>query len=231
MKKLHLGCGTRYLNEYINIDFPPTQHTVQEHLVADRYEDICTLCFQNGSIDEVRLHHVFEHFPRQTALALLCRWTDWLKQGATLRIETPDLALCARTLAFPWVSDNKKSQVVRHLFGSHEAAWAVHWDGWYKERFKRTLSLLGYENIRFERNRYEKVLHNIEVFATRNAKKFSLAEYEALVSKLLGDSLITHATKHSACEIAESEKIMHSVWMSEWKTAYLFDATDREISG
>src|SRR5512139_881733 len=105
MTKLHLGCGTRYLDGYVNIDHPPSEHTVQHALVADRYADINDLHYPAGEIDEVRLHHVFEHFPRQIALALLCRWTDWLKPGGLLRIETPDAMASAWALISPLTSD------------------------------------------------------------------------------------------------------------------------------
>ena len=30
MTRLHLGCGTRYLDGYVNIDYPPSEHTVRE---------------------------------------------------------------------------------------------------------------------------------------------------------------------------------------------------------
>ena len=73
MTKLHLGCGTTYLNGYINIDYPESEHN---HIkpICDRYEDITKLSFDEGSIDEIRLHHVFEYFGRVQALALLIKW-------------------------------------------------------------------------------------------------------------------------------------------------------------
>ena len=89
--KLHLGCGERYLEGYINIDYPPEQHTVQQNTKVDHYADITKLNYPENSIDEVRLHHVFEHFDRATALALLCNWHTWLKPGGKLLIETRTL--------------------------------------------------------------------------------------------------------------------------------------------
>jgi predicted SAM-dependent methyltransferase len=223
MIKLHLGCGTRYLNGYINIDYPQSEHTVQNQLVADRYEDITGLRFANGVVDEVRLHHVFEHFTRQIALALLCRWTDWLRPGGTLRIETPDVMASARRLVLPWMSEKKKQQIVRHLFGSHEAKWAGHWDGWYQDRFNMTLSVLGYSNLKFKCNSWG-ALHNIEVIATRNTQLFSLVDYENIVYDLLKDSLITHISRRSIHDVADSEMAMLDVWMREWKEAYLVNS-------
>jgi predicted SAM-dependent methyltransferase len=65
--KLHLGCGQRHLEGYINIDFPASEHSVQDKSVADIQADITQLSYPASSIDEVRLHHVFEHFPRPVA--------------------------------------------------------------------------------------------------------------------------------------------------------------------
>lgn len=61
--KLHLGCGEVYLDGYRNIDYPPSEHTVQTQTKVDEYADILReLVYPRASIEEVRLHHVFEHF-------------------------------------------------------------------------------------------------------------------------------------------------------------------------
>jgi hypothetical protein len=220
MNRLHLGCGTRYLDGYTNIDHPPTEHTVQVHLVADLYKDITKLQYQNASIDEIRLHHVFEHFPRQIALALLCRWSEWLKPGGILRIETPDVMKCASALVSPFSSMSIRQQVIRHLFGSHEASWAAHWDGWYRERFKNTLSILGFKDLKFIQSNWG-ALYNIEVFAVRDKRTFDLTDYENIVEQLLHTSLIKHKSLKSMDGLSGSEVDMLKIWMSEWKSKYL----------
>lgn len=219
MTKLHLGCGTRYLDGYVNIDHPPTEHTVQHALVADRYSDITELSYPAGTIDEIRLHHVFEHFPRQLAMALLCHWTDWLKPGGLLRIETPDVMASAWALVSPMTSYGARHQIIRHLFGSHEASWAAHWDGWYKDRFKKTLKALGFHDLKFVRSRWG-ATRNIEVLAVRGDRKFTVDDYRSVVKGLLAQSLVTHWSKSSLNTVAESEKAMLNVWMREWEQAY-----------
>lgn len=79
--RLHLGCGEQRLEGYVNIDYPPSEHTVQTKTGADIFADITTLNFPTHSVDEIRLHHVFEHFDRATALALLIKWHSCLKIG------------------------------------------------------------------------------------------------------------------------------------------------------
>ena len=128
--RLHLGCGESHLNGYINIDFPPSEHTVQTKQAADVYADITTLSFPPESIDEIRSHHVFEHFNRQQALALLCNWHQSLKIDGTLVIETPDFETSIHMIAGTTLSYKEKQTVLRHIFGSQEAYWATHYDGW-----------------------------------------------------------------------------------------------------
>ncbi len=91
MLKLHLGCGEEYLDGYVNIDYPASEHSVMR-VKADRYADIRTLTYPDNSVDEIRMHHMFEHFERGEALQLLLRWRRWLKPGGILLIETPDFA-------------------------------------------------------------------------------------------------------------------------------------------
>lgn len=220
MTRLHLGCGTRYLDGYINIDYPPSEHTVQSQIEVDRYADILKLWYPKNSVKEIRLHHVFEHFPRQIALALLCRWNDWLVPGGLLWIETPDVMASARALVSPFTSENARLQILRHLFGSHEAQWAAHWDGWYKSRFSTTLSALDFSRIEFIQSSWE-ALRNIEVKAHRGFATFGLEEYRPIVKELLKQSLVTHKTKASSHAVSESEIRMLDVWMKEWGRLYL----------
>lgn len=220
MTKLHLGCGRRYLDGYINIDYPPTEHSVQSEIKVDQYADILKLWYPKNSVHEIRLHHVFEHFPRQIALGLLCRWNDWLVPGGKLWIETPDIMASARALVSPFASESTRSQILRHIFGSHESHWAAHWDGWYKSRFAQTLSAFGYCRIEFIRSSWE-ALFNIEVRAYRGCRTFDLEEYRQIVQKLLQQSLVTHKTRESKFNVSESEIRMLEVWMKEWEALYL----------
>ena len=136
-----------------------------------------------------------------------------------MRIETPDVMASAWKLVSPFTSSDTQQQVVRHLFGSHEAAWAVHWDGWYKKRFALTLSAFGFENLRFIRNRWG-ALRNIEVLADRGKQTYALSDYEKIVSGLLKKSQVTYTIGGLVNRIAESECEMLEIWMREWKSAY-----------
>jgi hypothetical protein len=142
--KLHLGCGEQHLPGYVNVDYPPTEHTTQIAAVADIFADITSLDFPDGSVHEVRSHHLFEHFDRSNSLALLIRWHKWLPLGGMLIIETPDIIGSFKQVIGEDMTFVQKQAVLRHIFGSQEARWAVHCDGWYKEKFIKVLGAFGF---------------------------------------------------------------------------------------
>jgi predicted SAM-dependent methyltransferase len=216
--KLHLGCGLIYLDGYINIDYPAIEHTVQSSLKADIYADIQKLVYPHGTVDEIRLHHVFEHFPRPIALALLCRWRDWLKSGGQLRIETPDVMASFKLMANPFITFDQKQQVMRHIFGSHEAKWAIHCDGWYKSKFKYICEKIGFINISFKTSRWG-VLRNLEVVCTKSHKNHSAIDYEKEVSRFLKLSTVRVKTKNKR-EPEGTEYELLKIWISMWHDAY-----------
>jgi predicted SAM-dependent methyltransferase len=144
--KLHLGCGEKYLEGYINIDFPVGEHTVMNPH-ADLFADVTTLSYPDNSIDEIRSHHLFEHFSRPEALKLLARWRSWLKPDGLLIIETPDFATSA-ALFLITTSMRRKMQLSRHIYGSQEANWAYHKDHWDKEKFSFVMKKMGFKNFK-----------------------------------------------------------------------------------
>jgi SAM-dependent methyltransferase len=143
--KLHLGCGDKYLEGYVNIDFPPSEHTVM-HPKVDRVADIRTLNFPDGSVDEIRSHHMFEHFTRPVALGLLLTWRRWLKPGGVLVVETPDFGVSALAYCLTF-SLRRSFQLWRHILGSQEAGWAYHGDYWDKRKYRFVLRKTGYGNV------------------------------------------------------------------------------------
>ena len=186
--RLHLGCGERYLNGYVNIDYPPAKHTVQKKTVADLFADVITLSFPDNSVDEVRIHHVFEHFDRPTAIALLCRWHQWLKIGGIVHIETPDFEASMTLMSSSEYSYVQKQSVMRHLFGSHEADWAIHMDGWYREKYEHILSILGFDDILFEYSHWQ-MTYNITVKAKKQ-KIVDLAKLRQISKDILRECMI-----------------------------------------
>ena len=202
--KLHLGCGETHFEDYINIDFAPSSHTTQVSSVADCYADIRRLTFPSFSVAEIRLHHVFEHFDRPTVLRLLASWHIWLIERGQIIIEVPDFDRSARRILNPFISWSNKASTMRHLFGSHEADWAYHLEGWNRQRFKHTLDMLGFGAIRFYRNRW-KSCYNLTVEA-RKLVNLSNNELAKRTTSLLRESLVDDSS---------SENRILEVWKRE----------------
>lgn len=205
--KLHLGSGEVYLKGYRNIDFPPSEHSVQKHTKVDEYADILELAYPAASVDEVRLHHVFEHFMRPTAYALLASWWSWLKPGGTLRIEVPDFARTARNALNPLLSKRKRSVALRHIFGSNEAAWAVHYEGWSPGLLSEVVETLGFKVEEVHKTAW-KGTFNVEVIATKSAASISKKEFEARARHLLGSYIVDGSS---------SEQELLQVWMKQYQ--------------
>jgi predicted SAM-dependent methyltransferase len=198
--RLHLGCGAQHFDGYVNIEQPPSEPPTTE-VKADVYADVTRLDFPPDSVDEVRSHHLFEHFSRTTALAMLLRWHRWLKVGGRLRVETPDLVGSAATLVStaPW---STKMAVVRHLAGDQAAWWGYHVDHWFAERFQKTLTRLGFHDVwtRCWSWEHPPYLSNVEVVAAKTAGVSPAAQLR-IADAVLRESMV-----------APSERQLYETW-------------------
>lgn len=205
--KLHLGCGELYLQGYQNIDFPTTEHTVQTNSVADEHSDILTLRYPASSIDEIRLHHVFEHFTRPVACGLLASWHSWLKPGGLIHIEVPDFKKNAQIMLNPFTSLQKKLAAERHLFGSHEAQWAVHCEGYTASILQKKVKAFGYSTKNIQKIPWLGI-HNFALYAVKNIGKISRTEFENITARYLSNYLV---------DDSDTEKRLLRVWMDIYK--------------
>jgi hypothetical protein len=187
--RLHLGCGEKYLEGYVNIDYPPAEHTVQQTSVADQYADLLALRYAAGSIAEVRLHHVFEHFSRPIACALLASWHAWLLPAGTLQIEVPDFQKMAKIAVGRWSSEARKSVALRHIFGSQEASWAVHYNGYTPRSLRELVRIFGFKPVRLRKNSWRGT-HNIEITARRSRSTPNRMQLREAAKNYLSHSLV-----------------------------------------
>lgn len=205
--KLHLGCGLKYLEGYMNIDYPSeNNHTVQKQSVADLHANLIELNYSEGTIDEIRLHHVFEHFSRAQAIALLVNWNSWLKMEGQLRIETPDFFVSAIQAINPFRRFSSRLTTLRHIFGSQEAHWANHFEGYSKELYKYILPKLGFKIVEINKNSWRGT-YNIEIIAV---KKNNL-NYESALNAakiILGNYKV---------DDSEGENLLLNYWISEFE--------------
>jgi glycosyltransferase involved in cell wall biosynthesis len=202
--KLHLGCGEVYLNGYTNIDFPPSRHSIQSNIKkVDVYADFTKLKLINNSIDEIRLHHVFEHFLYPEALTLLAKWNLALKMNRLLTIETPDLKASIDEVFNKGKTFQKTAPTLRHIFGSHEADWAIHKDNWYQEKYEFILPKFGFKIINIENTSY-RATRNIIVKAEK-ITELNKSELRKSIEEILKLYLIDQ----------EAESNLLKVWLNK----------------
>lgn len=89
MTKLHLGCGTKHLKGYTNID-------IRYLPGVDEVNNIKFLRnYKTDSVDLIYACHVLEHFGRWEYKEVIKRWFEILKPGGVLRLAVPNFgAIC-----------------------------------------------------------------------------------------------------------------------------------------
>ena len=204
--KLHLGCGEQHFEGYVNIDYPSSEHSVQLTSGADEFANLLELKYKAGTIDEVRLHHVFEHFQRATACALLASWNSWLKIGGILRIEVPDFERTAKVALGRFNSKQKKTIALRHIFGSQEAHWAVHYHGYTPLILCDLMEKYGFKVKEVKRKNSRGILHNIDITTVKVASK----------SKKEAESIAFEYLKEYMAADVDSERLMVQTWLKEY---------------
>jgi ubiquinone/menaquinone biosynthesis C-methylase UbiE len=132
--KLHLGCGNRHIDDYINIDLRKTGAT-------DLVCDIRKLPYPNNSVRLIETYHVIEHLPRHDLPKALKEWRRLLIPSGRLIIECPDFdELVSRYL------DGDEKQL-DGIFALQRFPGDYHYWGYNIERLRRMLERYGFTNV------------------------------------------------------------------------------------
>lgn len=149
---LEFGSGKRPHKGYKTID-------IESYSGADIIGDFRTMTFED--VEEIRAHHLLEHFSRHEGETVLSLWRSWLKWGGTLIVETPDFEGICQNFS------KDKYWMARHAYGSQEAEWAFHKDAYYEDKFRQILPKLGFEIISITKSVSRKILPNITVICKK----------------------------------------------------------------
>lgn len=90
LRKLHLGCGTKYIAGFVHIDANSYPH-VNFRGEVDKLDFI-----DDQSISLIYASHLLEHFGRHEVGRVLAEWFRVLAPGGVLRLGVPDFEACAR---------------------------------------------------------------------------------------------------------------------------------------
>lgn len=136
--KLHLGCGKRYIPEYVHIDAVNFEH-------VDHVASIDNLSFiGDNTVDVIYNCHVLEHFKRRDVIRVLKEWHRVIKPGGVLRISVPDFA--ALSQLYQRTSD--LNVVIGALFGRQDYLYNVHYNVFDFNSLRSNLEDAGFSTIR-----------------------------------------------------------------------------------
>ena len=110
-KKIHLGCGKRYLEGYIHVDIHPHDH-------IDYISSIDKLdMFQDESANLIYASHCIEYFDRDEVIEVLREWKRVLAPNGILRLAVPNF----ESLIKVYSKSNDLNNVLGPLYGK----WSI----------------------------------------------------------------------------------------------------------
>ena len=139
MIKLHLGCGTKHLEGYTNID-------IRYLPGVDEVNNIRFLRnYKNNSVDEIYACHVLEHFGRWEYKDVLKRWFELLKPNGKLRLAVPNF----ESICKYYSKTNDLQSVIGLLYGGQDYDENYHYITFDKPSLTRILTETGFKYIEF----------------------------------------------------------------------------------
>lgn len=132
--KLHLGCGGRHFEDYINIDLRKTRAT-------DLVCDIRKLPYPDNSVELIETYHVIEHLPRHDSPKALKAWYGLLTHEGKLIIECPDFDDAVKE----YIEGNEES--IDNIFGLQRFPGDAHLFGYNFKRLEKLLEAVGFKDI------------------------------------------------------------------------------------
>jgi SAM-dependent methyltransferase len=164
--KLHLGCGTVYLDGWINVDitgklasefpfeadynrtslsryykFPFRQN--KGHNVTDIIMDVRNLTFDDESIDSILTVNLVDHMKKEEFVNALVSWKRVLKPNGTLIIDVDDRRKQAEILTSAETIEEVE-WAMRLIYCDHAAEGRTHWWGYTPESLKHLLIQAGF---------------------------------------------------------------------------------------
>ena len=134
--KLHLGCGEKYLPEYINID-------ARSEGKLDIRCDIRNLPFENNQVDEIYMCHALEHIKMHENQEYLNYLHRLLKIGGKIYISVPDFEIMASMYL---ARKCKLINIVRAIHGGQEYEGNLHYISFDDEMLSTMLKNAGFIN-------------------------------------------------------------------------------------
>jgi SAM-dependent methyltransferase len=168
--RLHLGCGSRIFDGYINVDGEYMKGTpgVVIHDITKTFDVL------DNQVDEILTVHVLEHIHRNKVRAMLKEWHRILKPGGFVAVEWPDfLKMCVEVVKNPDCllsnADRRlQKRTILGIYGDNERyPDPVMWHKWgYSEASMCALMMeIGFSKAKAEPNLHSKTSSDSRVVA------------------------------------------------------------------
>lgn len=149
-KKLHLGCGPKIIEGFINVD----ARAIDSRIHVDNVATLDTI--ENNSVKLIYACHVLEHFGRHEFQKVLQCWYDKLQMGGTLRLSVPDL----RKVAGLYLSgEYELEKMYGFLYGGQMHQYDFHKIGFDDPSLRRALVEVGFQYGDIQQWEWQKTEH------------------------------------------------------------------------
>ncbi|HXI85230.1 MAG TPA: methyltransferase domain-containing protein [Verrucomicrobiae bacterium] len=132
--RLHIGCGSRRLPGFVNIDRNSSAAT-------DYVADAGHLPCRENSVERIENYHVIEHIPYPAVRGVLMEWFRVLIPGGTLVIECPDFDRASRE----YLDGNEER--LYSIYGRQRFPGDAHHWGYTAARLKTLLESVGFSDM------------------------------------------------------------------------------------
>lgn len=136
--KLHLGCGTKHIENYVNID-------IRYLPGVDEINNIKFLRnYQENTVDVIYACHVLEHFSRWEYEHVLRRWYELLKPDGILRLAVPDF----QSICEYYHKTNDLIKIMGVLYGGQDYDENYHYVAFDFNSLAKSLQNIGFTVVR-----------------------------------------------------------------------------------
>ncbi|MCB4757355.1 MAG: methyltransferase domain-containing protein [Elusimicrobia bacterium] len=132
--KLHLGCGHKHFDGYINMDLWLNE-------AVDVVGNITRLPWPDGAAETVESYHVLEHISHPKVPSVLKEWHRVLAPGGRLVLELPHFDEAVKD----YLSGNESR--IENIFGHQRFPGDAHLFGYTPARLTRLLERIGFTSI------------------------------------------------------------------------------------
>jgi hypothetical protein len=148
-KKLHLGCGNEYLEDYINVDIS----------ISSKADIVCNISDVEKSLnglnfDEILMVHSISYLRHWEVNDFIETCLRILNTNGKLIIELPDLSKCAKVISNADIIDFNYLEALRAIFAydvnEHKSKKKYHTykSGWSSLHLCHELSKAGFKDVR-----------------------------------------------------------------------------------